>query len=151
MASYATYEQFTAVYSVKGVSEAEINSAWLPHGTLRVNEALGGYYTTPFSSNNWTARDLCIQYAYLGILVRTRNPDDSKELLKQIMIRVTDITSGGKPMVMDDGANTILPDKNNQSESWSTTMDYKPAFDMRNAMDQRIDPDRLSDEWDEDY
>jgi hypothetical protein len=147
--TYATYSEFTAVYSHKGISPAEINSYWLVHGALRVNESLGHIYTTPFSTNNYTAKDLSIQYAELGILVRTRKKDDSKELDKQIAIRVTDITSGSKYMMTDEGL-ALHPDGTTSQDAWSETMDYKPTFDMRDAMDQRVDPDRIDDEWDAD-
>lgn len=147
--TYATYSEFTAVYSYKGVSQEAINSYWLPHGALRVNEAFSPLYTTPFSSNNWTAKDLSIQFASLGILVKTRKKDDSLELKKEIAIRVTDITSGNKYMMTDEGM-AILPSGDTKHTAWSETMEYKPTFDMRDAVDQRIDPDRLDAEWDAD-
>lgn len=149
MSNYATYVDFTAVYSVKGVSEAQINSAWLPYGTLRVNESLGGCFTTPFSSNNQTARDLSIHYAYLGILLRTRNQEDSEELKNDLILRVTDICCRNMPMILDDGTS-IMPDKGSIFEAFSTTVDYKPTFDMRESENQRVDPDFIRDLWDED-
>lgn len=144
---YATFDQFSQVYSARGVSVEEINSYWLFYGAGRVNEEFGGVFTVPFSSNNWTARDLNIHFAYLGILERTLNQEDSEELRESIMSRVTDITSGGKAMLLDDGT-TIQADKLNLDDAWSDTMDYKPTFDMRDAADQRIDPDRIENDWD---
>lgn len=147
--TYATFSEFTDVYSVKGVPEAEINSHWLPEGALVVNEKLGGLYTTPFSSNNETAKNLSIHFAYLGILVsRTRKQDDSPELKGYLDQRVSSIVSSGAPMVLTDGT-TIFPDKAGSPKynAWSNTQEYKPTFDMRCAEDQRIDPDRIDDEW----
>lgn len=148
MEPYATYAEFTQVYSWRGVSESEISSYWLQYGALRVNEALGHFYTTPFSSNNVTAKDLNIHFAALGILIRTRKQEDSAELKKELEQRISDITSGGKYMILDDGT-TIVPNENINSP-WGQTADYKPVFDLRDAEEQRIDPDRLDYVWSED-
>ena len=101
--TYATFSEFTQVYSIRGVSQTEISSTWLPHGALRVNESLGGYFTVPFSDNNQTARDLSIHYGYLGLLNRTRNQTDSTELREYLDRRITDITCYNAPMILDDG------------------------------------------------
>lgn len=149
MTVYATYSEYTQIYSDKGVSESEITSGWLPYGALRVNECLGGYYTTPFSSNNATARDLNIHFAHLGILLRTRKQDDSPELQKSLERRCASLTSSGAPMITDDGV-PIFPNANNVFDVYSNTKDYKPVFDLRDPINQRVDPDQLQDEWDED-
>lgn len=140
--SYANYTDFTLVYSLKGVSEADITSAWLPYGTLRVNEELGGAFTTPFSSNNLTAKDLSIHFAALGVLLRTRNQTDSEELKNDLMRRVMNINSGNMPMMTNSGV-AIYPDRTTKAQVWSSTQDFKPVFDMRNPLDQRVDPDLI--------
>jgi hypothetical protein len=144
---YATFAEFTMVYCFNGVSEAAINSYWLFHGSGKVNEALGHLYTTPFSSNNWTAKDLTIHYAALGILVRTLKVDDSVELKKELDGRVMDITSGGHFMTSDLGV-ILEPDKDFSKSAWSSTKDYEPTFNMLGSEEQFIDPDRLEDEYD---
>lgn len=150
---YATYSDFTACYSLKGVSEAEISSYWLFHGTMRVNERLGAFYTLPFSSNIPTIKDLSIQFAYLGVLVRTRKETDSKELKEELDQRILDITSGGGSLFLDDGSTEVPKggSADNAGTSWSDQMDYKPTFDMRDPLDQRIDPDLIQDLYDTDY
>ena len=146
---YACYSDFAMAYTFNGVTPAQIDSYWLYHGSLRVNECFAHLYTTPFSSNNQTAKDLTIQFAALGIRCRTLNPEDSAELEKQVMARVTDITSGNRFMITTDG-QAIQPDKNVLNQAWAQNQDYKPVFDMRDSEYQRIDPDRLQDNWDED-
>lgn len=141
--TYATFSEFTQVYSVKGVSEAEISSVWLPHGALRVNEALGGPFATPFSDDNVTARDLSIRFAYLGILVRTHRQDDSAELRDELSRRITDIRRGNTPMITDSGDTLFVSEARN--DAWSSTQDFKPTFDMRDAIEQRVDPDLIDD------
>ena len=147
--TYATYSEYTMVYSDKGVSQSQINSYYLPQGALRVNETLGSCFTIPFSSNNETAKDLSIHFAHLAILLRTRNQEDSNELKKELIQRVSDICSGNLGMVLTDG--TILsPGSTSRNEVWSTTQNYKPVFDMRDSWEQRVDPDYLEALSDED-
>lgn len=140
--AYATYSEFTLAHSVHGISQAELSSYWLPYGSRRVNEELGAAFTTPFSTNNETARGLAIDYAMLGILISTRDPEDSEELRSDLDDRIADIACHGKPMVLTDGTTTF-PDRLTTSEFWSNTQDYKSVFDMRSASDQRVDPDYL--------
>jgi len=138
------------VYSFRGVSQSQIESHWLYEGSMRVNQAFSRLYTTPFSSNNYTAKNLTVHYAALGILVRTQKVDDSDELWKQIKQQVTDITSGEGNMMDTNGA-AILPDiVPGKLQAWSSNMDKKPVFDMREPSEQRIDPDLLDEEWNED-
>ena len=147
--TYATFSDFTEVYSIKGLSQSEINSSWLPHGALRVNESLGGSFTIPFSSNNHTARDLSIRFAYLGTLNRTRNQTDSDELRNAIDRRITDITCFNHPMILDDGT-PLYASKTDKYNPFGSTADYKNTFDMRDAIDQRVDPDLIDDLFNED-
>lgn len=147
---YATYSDFTMVYSFEGVTQSAISSYWLFYGSQRVNTALSRLYTTPFSSNNWTAKDLTIQYAALGILVKTLDPEDSLELESQIKKQITNITSGGGSMI-DVSGNAIPPDiEDPRRTAWSNNMNYKPTFDMREPQEQRVDPDLIDDLWNQD-
>lgn len=152
MNSYAELSDFTTVYSLKGVSSSEIVNGWLPYGTRRVNESLGGFYTLPFSTNNATARGLTVDYAYLGILVRTRKQEDSIELRNELRYRIASLTSSGAPM-LTDSAETIYPSSNvnNVFKVYSSTKDHKPIFDLRDPEYQRADPDQLREEQFEDY
>ena len=149
--TYATYSDFTLVYSFKGVSDSEINSYWLSHGALRVNEALGAYYTTPFSSNNETAKDLSIHFAALGLYKRTRNQTDSDELNDYIDQRLKDIVDNGASMITTSGDSLSFDkSRNNNNTITSNMMNYTSVFDMRCPIDQRVDPDLIDDTWDED-
>lgn len=141
---YATVDEFTAVYSLKGVSSADINDTWLPHGALRVNEELAGAFTVPFSSNNYTAKDLSIHFGYLGLLMRTRKQDDSPELREYLQSRVAAMVSSGTPMMTDSG-DAIYASNNIKNEFWSSRETHKPVFDMRDAEQERVDPDLITD------
>jgi hypothetical protein len=147
MTPYASWEDFSRTYSAEAfrISRIEVESAWLVHGYLRVNESLGRCFSVPFSSNNLTARDLNVQFAFLGILERTRNREDSIELRNSIMGRISDICSGNSPMITDEGQ----PIYGGENKIWSSIQNYKPVFDMRDPINQHVDSNRLDDEWDE--
>ncbi len=140
MASYATLAEFEGRFPNTRVSCVDLVNTWLVLGTTRVNEALGKCFTVPFSSNNQTAKELSIEYAYLGILQRTRAAD-SDEMLQLVNERVTNICSGNAPMVTT-GGDAIFATGANESV-WSNTKDFKPTFDMRRPERQRVDPDLL--------
>lgn len=149
--SYATYSEFIGFYNPKGFSVDDITNNWLPHGSLVVNERLAGSFTIPFSSNNETAKDLSIHFAYLGILNRSRNTTDSDELRTYLDDRIASIVSSGNPMITTSG-DAIYSNNPGSPKftAWSNTENYKNTFDVRCAEDQRIDPDYLDDLWDED-
>jgi len=141
---YATYAEFTDVYSLRGVEETEITTYWLPQGALRVNESLGGYFTTPFSSNNETAKDLSIHYAYLGILARQRTGTSENLKVKQeIQDRLINIKEGNTPMILTDG--TSLYSGTARVDAWSTTQDYNNTFNQLPPEQQRVDQDLIED------
>jgi hypothetical protein len=148
---YATVDQFQDYYNVEavGINSSEVYGVWLPYGSLRVNERLSKSYATPFSSNNFTARDLSIHYAYLGILLRTRNIEDSEELKADLDARIADIIGDNGTMINDDGSE-LAASENTLFTVYSSTQNYKPTFDMRGAIDQRVDPDLIDDLWAED-
>jgi len=150
---YATPDQFTEVYSLKGITSEDINDTWLPHGALRINEELGGCFITPFSSNNQTATDLSIRFAYLGILERTRNQTDAAEMRISLLGidqdgkggRIGNIKRGNSPMITTSG-DSFFADDGSVNDVWGNHDGYKPVFDMRDPMCQRVDPDRIDDE-----
>jgi hypothetical protein len=144
MTPYATYAQFTQVYSIKGVSQEEIENYWLQHGSLRVNESLGGYFTTPFSTSNHTARDLSIHFAFLGIQSRARTGQTADIKIKQeLEERVTDIREGNTPMIFDNGSAIFASTA--KVDAWSSTQDYIPVFNMLDPVEQEVDPDLIED------
>ena len=150
--TYATYSEYAAIYNLTArITVSEVEDHWLPHGALMVNEFLGKCFTIPFSDNNETAKDLNIHFAFLGILERTRNQNDSQELSESLMMRVENICKGNAPMITTSG-EALFPDADisNRLDGWSNTQEYKNTFDMRQAIHQRVDPDYIDDLWLED-
>jgi hypothetical protein len=91
--------------------------------------------------------DLCIDEAYRRLLLG-RNSERAKELQEDIERRVKALLSGEAHLVDTDG--TVEAATSTRGQVWSETMNYKPTFDMRDAEEQHIDPDRLDAEDDAD-
>ncbi len=140
MTQYASFADFTAVYSIRGVTEDSINSA-LIFGTTMVNERLGSQFTTPFSSNNRTATELTVDFAFYRLQVRTQAPGDSAETKLMLDDRIKALVEDGAPMMTDSAAP--IDTVNAANTVFSNTQNFKPTFDVRDPWHQRVDPDRL--------
>ena len=95
-----------------------------------------------------TAKSLSIDFGAVAILERTRNQTDAVELNKSIDKRIEAITTGGGRMSLSDGS--VLEPTNDEANFISVNDQYKPTFDMREPLDQRVDPDLLWDQWADD-
>lgn len=139
--AYALVDSYVATYPLMGVNSATINTL-LGQASVMLEERLGSQFTTPFSSNNQTAIDLTVDFTRYRLLARTAQLDDSEEILKLIDGRITILLDGG---VMSTTSGEAIYSTGAQEEIWSDTSGYKPTFDMRNEIHQRVDPDRIDD------
>lgn len=107
-----------------------------------IEGALAPAFTVPFSEAYVQVKDLCVDEVWRRLMM-TRDPDAAEEMAKDIKSRVDKLLSGQAALVGAGGpVYGSLPGRG----VWSTTMGYKPVFDMRDAEDQHRDPDRLDAE-----
>jgi hypothetical protein len=140
---YATYSDFAARYATR-LSEAEVNSHYLPFASARLDGRLAPYFTVPFSLNNQTARDLTLDLAYLLVLQRSRDEADLAVMQRSLETRLAALANGEQAMVTTSG-ETILA-QGARPVVWSTTARYRTVFDLRDAPLQEVDPQRLEEE-----
>ena len=146
---YASYAQFTQVYSVAGLTQPQLENHYLPAGARWIDGRLGSVFTVPFSSTNLTARDLNIHASmYLFLSGRTAKQDDAEEILKMLDGCITSLVSSNGVMLQSD--DTTLAATSPQFQAWSTQKDYSPTFNMLDVVEQRVDHDRIIDERDRD-
>ena len=138
--AYASFGNFTSVYSVPGASQTVVE-AFLARASTRLDEALGGYFTTPFSSNNQTAIDITVDLARWTLQLRTGKKDDSQELGEAIADRLKELREGNSLMVTNSSA--ILESTNAENSALGTQQGYKSVFDMREPLEQRVNPSLL--------
>src|SRR3990167_6242213 len=144
---YANYTQFTQVYSVSGLTQAQLENHYLPAAARYVDGRLSPAFTAPFSSNNLTARDLNIHAAYyLFVRGRTSKQTDSDEIKALLDDWITALVSSGGSMALSD--DTVLNPSAGTVIAWSNVMNYAPVFNMLDPDEQRVDPDRQNDEAD---
>lgn len=140
--SYATYAEFNARYSTK-LTEAEVNSDYLPFATSRLEGLLGGHFTVPFSSNNMTAKDITIDLAYLMILQRSREPKDFEGFGRAVNTRLSALTQGAEAMMTTSGEAIFSGTA--QNVVWSNTARYKTVFNLKDALHQKLPEDVRGD------
>lgn len=144
---YANYTQYTAVYSTPGLSQTQLEGHYLPAGARYVDARLSSAFTTPFSSNNLTARDLNIYAAQLLFLEgRTSKQDDAAELRRLLDAWFKSLADGNGSMSLSD--DTVLDATGAQFDVYSTAQDYTPVFNMLDPIEQSVDTDRTDDEAD---
>ena len=140
---YATWSEFSERYPTR-LPEAEVASHFLVHAASRLESMLAGYFSVPFSANNLTAKDLNIDLAYLLILQRSKSPSDGRPLAELVSERIAALRAGREAMVTTSGA--ALYRASGDGPVWSTTQPFKPVFDLREAPEQHVDPERLAAE-----
>ena len=140
--SYATYSDFNTRYATR-MSEAEINSHYLPYASARLESLLGGAFTVPFSSNNLTARDLTMELGYLMVLRRGKGPQDYQAFADTLAAQLGDLRDGRQPMITTSGEALFAQPIG--EDIWSSTARYHTVFDLRDAPRQQVDPQNLLD------
>lgn len=125
--AYATSAEFNARYTTK-LDDTELSSHYLPYASTRLDEALAPYFSVPFSGNNLTARDLTIDMAYLMILQRSKEPQDSQALRNQLGQNIEALAQGSRAMMTTSGE--VLYAQLPSGYVWSNTEQGSPAFEL---------------------
>lgn len=137
--------RYNRVADVGGAKQ--VNSAYLVYAEAELNSLLGSCFTVPFSDNNLTAKDLVIDLAYLRVL-SFKADKMSDKFEKRIMDRIDGLKKGDIGMTLVDGT-IIFSSGGAAGSAVSSTQDFTPAFNMLDELDQRVDPDRIDDEYDD--
>lgn len=140
------------------MSEEDIQ-AFISKADAYINATLATTYEVPFTAVPSTPpiiREISKDLALVNIFNRQytqekRNSSDwiarREERVEKLLKRLADADD---PLSVVTSAGLIIEDRTDQNPIPSPTLDYKPTFDMRGDENWRIDPDRISDENDED-
>lgn len=130
--------------AIERVGDAtEVGSTYIRYAENYLNGRLSTKFTVPFSSNNFTAKDLSIDITYGRI--GNMKAEDREKFIEKIDDRINRLLNGEENMVADDG--TIIAQTDGGS-IWSTTQDYAPIFGFGDIEDFEVDPDLVRDEND---
>lgn len=118
---------------------SETSSAWIYPVEFQIDGMLAPEYSAPFSSNNETVKDLCIELAY--IRMGNISLKDKKELKDDFRDRIKRLKSGMESMMTTSGdligsvGDTI----------WSSTEDYHTIFDLGSVENWATDSSQIDD------
>ena len=122
--------------------EADTSSGDISYAERMVETKLGPGFTVPFSSNNLTVKDLCIDQ-YYGKYWLGKDEDKAK-----IMYAVDSfcyaLVTGLYNMITTNGDQV---QSSGGSVVYNPTMEYSPVFNMLDPEYQTVDSSQLYDEY----
>lgn len=124
----------------------EVNSVHLHGAERELDSRLAPYYTTPFSSNNYTATDLTIELAFIRYYEAVK-PDWAEKKIERTSMRIDALIEGKATMVTNSGG-TILPANASGGAIYSNTKDYHPTFGLGDIENMQVSSAQLLDEED---
>lgn len=147
MGRYCSVDQvaarFRKVSDVLSYPDA-VDSEFIVYAENYLDGRLAPYFTTPFSTNNATARDLSIDLTYAKV-VQWNDPKVAKSIMDSVDKRIGDLIDGAAVMLTDNG-DGVTPIDGGSRAAWSNTASYHSAFGMDDAEFQHVSSLQLSDE-----
>jgi len=156
---YTSFEEIKQLYpkfEIVSLTTANVHGIYVLKAEGEINAKLANRYTVPFSRDNVPpviksiAQDLTAWYLLIRVYTQNKKdknpwPDEWKKNADDLLEKLADGT-----MSLVDNSGNILGQSTSQMKIWSNTTDYNPAMDHRDSIEQRIDPDRIDDERDDD-
>ncbi len=142
MGRYIDWDDAANRYGNIGKLDAEdISSSYIVYAEAEIESKLAPKFAAPFSSNNITVRDLCIDTVLKKVLMfkDTKKADTSG---KDIDARVKALLEGNAQMALDDGTTT----GQDVQSAWSETSGYAPTFGVGDITDMQVSSARLYSE-----
>lgn len=136
---YARYQELA---KLPDGTSPEVQDNLILMAEAGIHSRLAGNFSTPFSSNNYTARDLCVDMLYVQNML-TRQPEKAKALAENLDKRIDDLLSGKTSMVTDAGVATATMVGDT---IWSSSQEYSPVFGMGAIECAVVSSQQLSDE-----
>lgn len=150
MGKYVNYDDIVNRYrkasSFIGGAD-EMDDAYIQYAEAYIEGELTGYFAIPFSDNNLTAKDLCIDATFAKAL-RFKDDDKADKIMEDIKGRLEMLKSGQLAMAVSTGDPVL---SNGAGQAWSNTKDYHPAFGVVDHEYQQFDEDQINDELDDRY
>lgn len=119
----------------------EIQANLILMAEASVHSRLASRYSVPFSSSNYTARDLTVDTLYVQNQL-TRQPEKAKALQENLDARIAALLSGAASMVDSTGAATTMVG----DTIWSSTQNYPPVFGVSDIEASIVSSEQVYDE-----
>lgn len=151
---YTSFEELKQLYpkiETISLTSANVNEIFISKAEGEINAKLANRYTVPFSRNTAPriiksiAQDISMYYVLRRVY--TQNKKDKNPWLdewKAARDLLDELAKGTMALVDNSGA--VIGQSTTQMKIWSNVTDFTPAMDHRGAEKQRIDPDRIEQE-----
>jgi phage gp36-like protein len=155
---YTTFQELKQLYpkiDTISLTSANINELFIAKAEGEINAKLASRYTVPFSRDavplviKSIAQDISLYFILRRLY--TQNKKDKNPWLdewKEAREMLDELAKGTMTLVDNSGA--VIGQSTTQMKIWSNVTDFNPAMDHRDVTKQRIDPDRLEQEEDDD-
>lgn len=143
MSRYINYDDVVGRYP-KGAdvgSASHIESSHIRYAEAWVDGALASAFTAPFSDNNLTVKDLCIDHTYMNI-IKFKDTEKAEIIMKNLDQRVQALLEGTAQMSIE-GGELLGQDV---VTAWSETDGYPPTFGIGDVTDMQVSSARLYNE-----
>lgn len=120
----------------------EIQANLILMAEASVHSKLSSRYSVPFSSSNYTARDLAIDTLYVQNQL-SRQPEKAQAVQDSLDARIKALLSGEAQMITAAGAvaSTMVGDT-----IWSSSQNYPPVFGMSDIEHSIVSSEQVYDE-----
>lgn len=134
-------ERYPSIENVGGA--VEVGSVYISYVEYEIDGLLAPKFTIPFSNNNETVKDLCIDrvYAKAGNL----KIEEYEKINNDVMATIDRLKTGSQLMIINGTSySSVLPDIGDTI--FSTTEDYNPVFGMSDIELSEVDSGQVYDE-----
>jgi|GEM_PF-1665253 len=143
MGRYIQWDDVVSRYKKFGdiVDDTDAEANYISYAENYVDAGLGKAFTLPFSSNNATVRDLCIDTAF----AKTQMFKDEKKaaaIMTHVNSYIGALASGSMVMVVGSGTTVAMTGE----PVYSSTQGYTPIFGKGDTLDFVVDSSQLYDE-----
>jgi len=122
-------------------SASNVESTYIRYSEAWADGALSAAFTAPFSDNNLTVKDLCIDHTYMKI-IEFKDTKKSNSIQKSLDARVKALLEGSSQMTLEDG--TVLGQ--NVASAWSEAQEHSPTFGIGGTDYAAVSSSRLYEE-----
>jgi len=140
MGRYITYSDIVNRHELVGDQGAgEVDSSYIRYAEFEIESSLASKFPIPFSTNNVTVKDLCIDMTFIK-LMRTSGDDFNTEKLEDSLKERIEKLLNGKSLMITNSLETI----GKSDSSVYVGKSYKPVFGMADVEYSEVSSSRLS-------
>ena len=155
---YTSFQELKVLYpkiDTISLSTANVHGIYVSKAEGLIHSKLAKMYSVPFTSTNIPpiiksiSQDISMYYLLRRIYTQNKKDENPWVDEWKMAIDMLDELASGE-MILVDNSGAVISARTDQTQIWSNVTDYKPAMDHRGPEWQRVDPDRLQDENDDD-